>query len=395
MRMALRHAVAYTELDQSREAGKILMERLMEQLAPAAPDFVFVFSTIGHDLPEVVSGIRSVHPGVPLCGCTGAGVLSHLGSSESTHALCLMGLQSAELAFHPFLVPGLKAGSFEAGEQIGRFIRQLDVPPDDEKLLFLFPDSLVTNFDQLSRGILSKLDDPLQMVGGGAGNDFHFAETMQICNDRIANDAVAGVLVSGRFRCRVEISHGMKPIGPVRTVTRATDNIVHEIDGQRALDVIASFMGIERFSDFGQAAIFGAIGQAFEGKGYAGDLIIRAMMNHDSETGSITFSVPVPEGSRIQIVRRDQALVLDGTGRLGRRMTERLDKPDEAAYFYFNCGGRGMYLFGETEPDVAKLAEALGGNKAFGGFFSFFEIGPVEGENHAHSFTGVLVGIEA
>lgn len=393
--MALRHAVAYSDLDQSREAGKMLMEQLMGQLAPANPDIVFVFSTIGHDLQEIVNGIRSVNPGVPLCGCTGAGILSHAGSSESTHALCLMGLQSDEVSFHPFLFSGLREGSYRTGEQIGQFIAQLDIPAEDEKLLFLFPDSLVTNFDQLSRGILSRIGYPLLMVGGGAGNDFHFADTLQIFNDQIRNNAVAGVLLSGKFRYRVEISHGMKPIGPVRTVTRATDNVVHEIDGQRALDVIASFMGINQLSDFGQAAIFGAIGQTFEGKGYSGDLIIRAMMNHDAETGSIMFSVPVAEGSRIQIVRRDQDLVLEGTGRLGRRMLEQLDKPNEAAYFYFNCGGRGVYLFGETEPDVLKLREALGGDKPFGGFFSFFEIGPVQGENHAHSFTGILVGIEA
>ena len=49
---------------------------------------------------------------------------------------------------------------------------------------------------------------------------------------------LAGVMLSSEIPVAVGLSQGCAPIGPVHTVTRSDDNVLIELDGQGALDVL-------------------------------------------------------------------------------------------------------------------------------------------------------------
>lgn len=391
--MPLIKAVAYSQIDDSLAAGKFVMEAVIKQLKGQRPDFLFLFATVGHDLPKVLQGVQTVAGEIPLCGCSGLGTITQLGCDEANFSVALMGLKSEEVFFHPFIVPGLSADSEAVGSKIGEKIKSIGLTPSDRQLLFLFPDGLMVNPVALYKGLESSAYH-IDCVGGTAGNDFHISKTYQFCNQEILSDSVAGVLISGAFRYRISVSHGSKPIGNFKTVTQAEANVIYKIDEQPALTVLESIVGAERLSDFGQAINLITLGQALEDKGYAETLISRAIIGLSQERRSIKVGVEMPVGSVFQMLRRNPTKVQQGTQEMARQVIDRLLSPETAAYFYFNSSGRGSYLFGEPESDVNNLLEVLGKDKELIGFFTFGEMAPVSGENHFHNYTGILVGME-
>ena len=391
--MPLKSAITYCRIDNSLAAGEAAMKAVIKKLEEQKPDFLLLFSTVGHDIKQLIQGIQSIAGNIPICGCSGAGSITNLGCDEATHSFALMGLKSEQIQFHPFIFPGLSNQAQKVGEKIGEKINSLELTESDKKLLFIFPDGLTVNADKLFQGINSKLSFPIDFVGGTASNDFHFAKTYQFCNQEILSDAVSGLILTGDFEYEIGISHGCKPIGNYRTITKAEDNIIYEIENQSALSILKSFIGEERFSDIVQVNILG-IGQSLGDKIYSEDILARAIMGFDEEKGSIKLGAQIPVGSVVRFTRRDKIKVKKSTQTVAKQVIANLQCPQEAAYFYFNCVGRGSYLFGDSDVDVQSLLEILGENKNLIGFFTLGEVAPTRGENYFHNYTGVIVGIQ-
>ncbi|MEA5471447.1 FIST C-terminal domain-containing protein, partial [Spirulina sp. 06S082] len=137
------------------------------------------------------------------------------------------------------------------------------------------------------------------------------------------------------------------------------------------------------------------LGISFAGKDYSEDILIRAILKTDREKQSLIIGTEMPVGSVFRITRRDRNQVLKATSNMVDEVINELQSPDDAAYFYFNCVGRGEHLFGEPDPDVNVALETLEADRDLIGFFSFGEIAPVINEQQFHNYTGVFVGIEA
>ncbi|MBU1564978.1 MAG: FIST C-terminal domain-containing protein [Proteobacteria bacterium] len=390
----MRTAICYSQITESFPAGENAARTVVADLDGCSPDFLFLFASVGHDIPEVMQGIQVICPDIPLCGCSGSGIISHEGCDEATHSLVLMAITSTRMRFHPFIFPNLAKEPEKIGTEIAETLRPIIAEAASNRLLFLFTDGLTVNVNALFRGMERSLEQHLDIVGGSAGNDFQGRDTYQFCNGLVFSDAVAGVLVSGDFNYRIGVTHGSKPVGLFRTITRVEKNLILEIDGLPALDMLRDFIGEERVRDFGHILNLFELGEQFAGQGYDEDIINRAIIGLDRERGGIRLAVEIAEGTRIRITRRDMNLVLERTAQMARELLGSMRHPAQAAYFYFNCSGRGSYLFGEPEPDVDVLRSELGEGRNMIGFFTFGEFAPVRGRNYFHNYTGIFIGIE-
>lgn len=388
-------AVCYSQITESFVAGETAARTVIERINGNKPDFLFLFTSVGHDIPKVIKGIQSQCPDVPLCGCSGSGIISNEGCDELTHSLALMAIKSGDLKFHPFIFPSLQKEPEQVGVAIAKFLNPVLAPQGESQLLFLFTDGLTVNANGLNRGLEAGLKNHLDIVGGSAGNDFQGQSTYQFCNDAVLTDSASGVLISGDFNYHIGVTHGSKPLGLFRTITRADKNVILEIDNMPAIDLLTEFVGEERVKDFGHILNLFELGEKFEGRGYDGDILNRAIIGIDRERGGIRLAVEIDKDTKVRITRRDMDLVLERTAQMTRDLISTMEKPDEAAYFYFNCSGRGSYLFGEPEPDVDVLRKELHcDQRTMIGFFTFGEYAPVRGRNCFHNYTGILVGLE-
>jgi hypothetical protein len=391
----MKSAVYHSYETDSFLAGQGAMREVLNKLAGNKPDLLLLFSSIGHDLPKVISGIESLSESVPLCGCTGAGIITGGGSDEATHSIALMAISSKRLNIVPFMYADLADNPERIGMKIAGRFRDEKIRNDEKALLFLFADGLTINADAVYRGMRDVLPCHVDVVGGTAGNDFQPGKTYQFFNGRVLSDAVCGVLLYGDFHYRIGVTHGSKPVGLFRTITRARGNIIYEIDGHPALDILKEFIGAERVQDVGLTLNLFELGEEFPGQGYSENILNRAIIGVDESVGGIRLAVEIPEGAKVRITRRDMNLVLERTREMAETMTRWLQDPGAATYFYFNCSGRGSYLFGDPEQDVDALRSILAPDSSLIGFFTFGEFAPINSCNYFHNYTGVLVGIEA
>src|SRR5262249_24800754 len=127
----------------------------------------------------------------------------------------------------------------------------------DTRALLVFADGLSFNFDRFTAGLASEvaLDGKLPMVGGTAADHFEQERTYQYCDDEVISDGVSWALLSGPVPVAPAVRHGCVPIGVERTVTRAEGNVIHEIDGKPALDVLKEYLPEEEVDAWRQRSI--------------------------------------------------------------------------------------------------------------------------------------------
>ena len=290
---------------------------------------------------------------------------------------------------------GLKADSAGAGRSLGSAVRpELN---SDTLALFLFPDGLTVNFDSFLAGLEDQLDldSLLPLLGGTSGDNLQMKRTYQYCNDEVVSDGIAWALLSGQARIVWAVNHGCISTGVEYKVTRSQGNVIYELDGKPALEILGEFMPNDGNSDW--AKVFTNLSLGFKVPGDLNEYdqyMIRVMQTKDDETGAVTLPTEVAEGTSVWMTRRDYEKVAAGIDRLADRIKDQLGDNPAKVVFQFDCAGRGKAFLRDQQkrllldrlqreiPDVPWL-----------GFFTLGEISPVGKVNCFHNYTAVVAAI--
>ena len=194
---------------------------------------------------------------------------------------------------------------------------------------------------------------------------------------------------SGPIRMDNIILHGTRPVGPYHIITKASKNIVYEIDGRPALDVIDDLLGGSvPWEEFPLLVTLGVnTGDKFgeyREEDYAGRLCLA--IDRDKKA-LIMFETDLKEGTEVQMMQRNidfkyiQPQVNKLLSRLGAR------KPLLA--LYIDCLGRVCGFSGLPDEESLEVMKAVG-QIPFFGIFSGVEIANVGDRVMALDWTGVL-----
>jgi hypothetical protein len=300
-------------------------------------------------------------------------------------------IASDDLEFVPVLVTGLASDATGCGRRIAQALREH--VRDDTAAVFLFADGLTFNFDRFMVGLsdLMPAGRSLPIFGGTAGDNFAFHKTYQYCGDEVVSDGAVAVLMSGNVRIATAVNHGSSPIGGERVVTRSDGNVIYEIDGKPALDVLREYDDVDDWPK--TAASFGVGFEAPPLLGGPGEYVIRFMPSRDVERGSVTIATEVTTGTKVWMTRRDPDRIADGVRRIGASIREQLGEHEPALVLHFDCSGRGALVLREQQrSDLLKELRAMVGKPEtpWIGLYTYGEIGPVSGVNHFHNYTLVL-----
>jgi hypothetical protein len=397
--MATKAGVGMSRHHNPNVAGREAAEQALEKAGVDRPDFVFMFASIGYDQPSLLRAVREATGGAPLSGCSAEGTMNGDDVDESNFSVLVTAISSDELQWTNGLARGLENDSRAVGQRIAQNL-QTDLSAETIGL-FVFPDGLTLTLDTFFGGLEENLPSErfLPLWGGGAGNNFNAeGPTYQYCDDEVITDGVSYALLSGEAQTAWAISHGLVPIGGERKVTRSQGNVIYEIDGKPATEVLKEYLpehALVDERDWFQYAI--SLALCFRAPGYFKDeeYVVRGVPAVRMDDGSIIVQTEVKEGTSVWFSSRDKEKITTGFDRMAHQIKDQLGSERPKLVFQFECLTRGKSMFREQEKlqILKRFRQYVGPEAPWAGFYAIGEIGPEEEHNNHHLFTSVVLAL--
>ncbi len=397
--MATKAGVGMSRHHNPNVAGREAAEQALKKAGVDRPDFVFMFASIGYDQPSLLRTVREATGGAPLSGCSVEGTIDGDDADESHFSVLVTAVSPEELQWHNGLATGLSADSWDLGKRVAQ-----DLLPHlsaDTIGLFIFPDGLTYDIDNFFAGLEGDLpsDRFLPIWGGGAGNNLNLGKpTYQYCDDEVVSDGVSYALLSGEARPAWAISHSLIPIGGERIVTRSRGNVIYEIDGKPATEVLKEYLPEQALTedrDWLRYAI--SLALSFRAPSYMKDeeYIVRGVPQLSLTDGSIHVQTEVQEGTSIWFSSRDKEKITTGFDRMSAQINEQLDGAQPELVFQFECVTRGKLMFREQEKQelLRRFRQSVGPDVPWVGFYTIGEIAPVEEHNGINRFASIILAL--
>jgi len=381
-------------------AGREAAEQALLKAGVAKPDFVFMFGSIGYDQRSLVRAVRETTRGAPLTGCSAEGTINGDDADESNFSVVVTAISSDELHWMNGLAAGLRADPRDAGKRVAQ-----DLLPhlSAETIgLFVFPDGVSLSLEHFFAGLEGTLSSErfLPMWGGGAGNNYIFGEpTYQYCDDEVVSDGVSYALLSGRARASWALSHSLIPIGGERKVTRSQGNVIYEIDGKPATEVLNEYLPEGALADERDWSRYAySLALTSKAPSYMKDeeYIVRGVPQLNLTDGSVTVQTEVTEGTSVWFSSRDKEKITAGLDRMAAQIKEQLGGAQPKLVFQFECSTRGKLMFREQEKLqlLKRLRQSVNPDVPWAGFYTEGrELGPVEKHNDPHLLTSVVLAL--
>ncbi len=369
----------------SRKAGRQMGEDLVDKMG-RPPDACWLFCSPQNHLESLVKGVYEAVGTPHFVGCTTDGEISSNGFS--TGSAVLGGVASDQIHFEVVDVPSISRDGERAGKHLATAL------PDSVRCIQLFSDGITGNGSAILRGMASVFDRDIPVSGGTSGDAGQFLKTWQFHRGRVLSDAAVAIGFLGDFKLGTGVRSGWSPIGLPKKVTRASGNILYELNGESALHVYERFLGkhAEKLPAVGVEYPLGLIGQ-FDGLDGNDHLLLRATMSVNREEGSIRFAGEVPEGAMVYLTCGDKTSILDATEEAARMAIEDLGETTKPSLvFFYSCMARKTLLGLRIKEEIDRVRSQIDPSVPMIGFYTYGEYCRVgcNGPSLLHNETATL-----
>jgi hypothetical protein len=391
--------IGTSQLDDSFEAGVEIAKSAMANGELKKHTLFFLFSTAEHDNEQLMKGIRSVVGDDPVfLGCTSKGVVTKEFISYNGVLAGGCFLSSPEEFFRIYFQPSVHNREFEAGEAIGRMVNGSGLPEDASYILFY--DSVKQTSEEgepqlnLATPILDGFGTGFvscpNVAGIGAFSDLNFSNPCKVwAGEQMSRQGLAIAAIYGGLKMEQVILRGTRPNGGYHKITKASGNIIYELDNKPALDMVSTIMGNSvAWEDFPFLITLGVNNgdkyAPYDEDNYYSRICFGV---NKVERSLIMFETDLQEGMEVQFMRRE--IDFNYIQPRVKKLIEQAGERKPVFAFYIDCIGRVSAFAGLQEEESLEVAQALGDIPYFG-IFSGVEIGKVGNDIKALDWTGVL-----
>jgi hypothetical protein len=404
--MSIKAGVGMSRNHNPSVAGREAAQQALAKAGVAKADFIFMFASIGYDQHTLLGVVRESTGGAPLTGCSAEGTINGDDADESNFSVLVAAITSEELRWHNGIARGLVEDDTRAVGQ--RVAKDLLPHLSAETIgLFVFPDGRVDfgvsrdNLDNFFAGLEENLPSErfLPMWGGGANKTVGWRKPPhQYCDDEVISGGVSYALLSGRAQASWAISHSVIPIGGERRVTRSKGNVIHEIDGKPAVEVLKEYLPEHALADDRNWMDYAnSLALCFRAPSYMKDeeFVVRGVPAVKMADGSIIVQTEVQEGTSIWFSSRDKEKLATGLDRMAAQIKEQLGGEKAKLVFQFECATRGKTMLREQEKlqFLRQFRRSVDPEVPWAGYYCAGEIGPVEEHNNHHLYTSVVLAL--
>ena len=367
-------AAGFGEGGDWQEALGQVRSALAESGGTATTGVVYVSDSVADRLPEIVEALTADTGITDWAGTVGMGVCGTGRAAFGRPAVAAAAFDFPQAAVR--LVPGVREDAGEAGASLANW-----AAGQARATALLHADPRNRSMGE----IVADLSETLGAftVGGIASAEGRTAQLAGAVEEGVVSGLVFGEavgVVSG-------LSQGCTPIGPAHTVTRSHNNLVLEIDGEPAFDVLCSDLGFNTVARIREAAPWLHAARPVPGSSEA-DYLVRNIVGLDAQNGIVALGALIDPGERLIFVRRDPAAAEADLRRMLRGAKARLARPAQGGV-YVSCLARGPYMFGSEDRELEIVREEIGDLPLAG----FFANGEFSG-GRIYGYTGVITLFE-
>lgn len=375
---------AISERESSTEALAEVVGAAREAMGGKI-DIVFVFFTahFSDSAAAMAETLWLELDAQSLVGCSAEGVIGGDREIERTPGLSLLVGRVPGVRVHPFQISGQKAWREVLTD--GDALRSRFGLTGESRAVIGFGDPFTTPVTQLLPA-LDAAAPGLPLVGGMASSAHQPGENLLLRNDQTYQQGLVGVTLSGDIAVETIVSQGCRPIGRPMVITKSHDNIVEQLSGRPALQVLQEMvtdMGEDEREHLAGGLFLGRAISEFKERFGRGDFLVRNIMGMDEESGALAVGEMIKTGQTVQFHLRDA-----GTADEDLSLLLEIQKLDEgpAGALLFSCNGRGTRMFEQPSHDI-KAAQRAMPRTPVAGFFAAGELGPVGQHNFIHGHT--------
>lgn len=365
-------------------------EELRRRLGPAPVDLGLLFMSpeLFARAEEILEVVR-VHAKLPmLAGCSSKSLIQGDQELEDTAGMVLglFRLPGAKLTAHYFTQDQVSESSGP-----GYWHGESGVGPEETNGWLVFADPFRLDCEHWLKQ-WNEAYPAVPILGGLASGDPQSQSTQVYLNGQVFEEGGVAISVGGAVELAGVISQGCTPIGETWTITKAEQNLIHEIGNRPAYQILEeTFKALPpREQHLARGNLFlGMVTNEYLENFGRGDFLIRNLIGADPSSGTLAVGAHPRPGQTVQFQRRDAASSTEDMAHLLTKAGEDLVGRTIYGGCLCSCNGRGHRLFGTPHHDARHVQQFLG---PFGlaGFFCNGEIGPVGEKNFLHGYTASL-----
>ena len=310
--------------------------------------------------------IERAYPKAHRLGCSTAGEIYGIEVTDET-------LVATAIAFERTRLHGTSlevneaSESYQAGERLAN-----SLPHESLVHVLVISDGQNVNGSALVAGLTENLPAGVTLTGGLAGDGDRFQETLVIWDAPPSPNTIA---VLGLYGDRIKIGFGSlggwDAFGPERVVTRSTDNILYELDGQPALALYKKYLGEHAQELPASGLLFPLSLRTSEGES-----VVRTILGVNEAEQSLTFAGDLPRGGHVQLMKANFDRLIDGAVGAAQTSFEAIGNHSPELALLISCVGRKLVLKQRIEEEVEGVQDVLGQATVLAGFYSYGEISP-------------------
>lgn len=389
--MSTHLGLGQSRADDPTVAGKEAVNMALANFGGLVPDIIFLYATFGYDFAELVHAVRAAGHGAVVVGGTTLGIITKAGPESEFHRVSVCAIKSDDFTMTPLMTRGLLGRSAVAGKELAGAIKMSGV--DNIRGLYLYLDGLHSSDpDSLLLELESVLPNGAPVFGGTASEPFLWKNTYQFFNDEVLEDAVVGVLFSGKVNIVVTSSHGSQELGAVHEVTKAEGTMISEIDHKPAMDLFSDLYGSKQTTINATTAVGVCLGVRAPTVIPGGESVELRIPLAAQEDGSIIMAAAWPVGTKIYICQRDASRIVERSASVAKSLVEGHGGDKPLVVFHADCVGRAADQIGKDVAlaEVRATIDAFPPDTPWFGAYVYGELASVGGKPAFHNWTGAI-----
>jgi methyl-accepting chemotaxis protein len=383
-------------LPDTTRAAEQALEQALRSLAGAPPTFGLLFVSPRHDLATALAVARRLAPDAAFVGSTSAGEITQRGLTRGGMAALVV--SAPETTVTARTASGVKADPAAAARRLcegfGEMAKAAALRGRPASTTIVLTDGLNGVGEDLVSQILAATRPLQQVVGGAAGDDGAFSATRVGASADAHTDGAAVLHAFSPHAWGVGVDHGLDAASQRMRVTRASGNVVHQLDGRPAFDVYRDYAASKGVKL--QPPSAGPFLIANELGIYTFDEVKRARAPLSvGADGSLSCAAGIPQGAEVAILDGQPDKMVAAAHRAAQEAHRNLSGTPAAAVLLFDCVCRGMILDAQFGREIDAVQSVFPG-VPIAGLLTYGEIARFKGRLDGwHNTTAVVAAIPA